>query len=145
MSAENESGWVVEGRVVRGRQRGRLLGYPTVNVGRRLGASLPEDGVYAGLVELEGGVTRAAAISVGTNPTFEAEHRTLEAHLLDFDDDVYGMRVRVTAVRRLRGMTKFGSVAELTEAIADDVARTRGCVGHLVTEVLTGRLGERHG
>jgi riboflavin kinase/FMN adenylyltransferase len=97
-----------------------------------VGTILPSDGVYAGLVHLADGTTRAAAISVGANPTFDAVDRTLEAHLLDFDEDIYGMRIEVVSLRRIRGMTKFAGATELIESIGRDVDRTRDLVAHLV-------------
>jgi len=71
--------WAVEGLVVRGEQRGRLIGYPTANVETPTGVRLPADGVYAGLASGPpgSGLYRAAAISVGTNPTFDGQHRTV--------------------------------------------------------------------
>jgi riboflavin kinase/FMN adenylyltransferase len=62
---------------------------------------------------------------VGSNPTFAGTTRTVEAHLLDFDGDLYGRRVRVEARQWLRDTAAFGSVVELLAAVADDVARTR--------------------
>ncbi len=120
----------VEGEVVHGDHRGRQLGYPTANLLTTPHAAIPADGVYAGwLVRHAGGLTQErlpAAISVGSNPTFDGVDRRVEAYVLDRDDlDLYGERVAVEFVTRLRGMTRFESVPELLEQMADDVARTR--------------------
>lgn len=117
----------VDGIVVRGQQRGRELGYPTANVAHHERAAVPADGVYAGRTEVAGRTFRAA-ISVGTNPTFEGNHRTVEAYLLDFDEDIYDQHVRVEFVLRLRGMETFAGVAELVAQMDQDVARTREVV-----------------
>lgn len=114
----------VEGIVVRGEQRGRALGYPTANVAHHPRAAVPADGVYAGYTDVAGR-RYPAAISVGSNPTFDATTRTVESYLLDFDGDLYGQRVRVEFVERLRGMVAFDGVAELVATMADDVARAR--------------------
>lgn len=114
----------VDGVVVRGLQRGRDLGYPTANIAHHERAAVPADGVYAGRTEVAGR-TFNAAISVGTNPTFEGTHRTVEAYLLDFDEDIYGQDVRVEFVQRLRGMEAFDGVAELVAQMDEDVTRTR--------------------
>jgi riboflavin kinase/FMN adenylyltransferase len=117
----------VRGAVQRGDRRGRELGYPTANVGIGTEAA-PADGVYAGwLTVLEDGVRHPAAISVGTNPTFEGERlRRVEAHVLDRDDlDLYDREVEVAFTTRLRGMERFESVEELLDAMARDVERAR--------------------
>lgn len=114
----------VEGVVVAGEKRGRDLGYPTANVEHHQLAAVPADGIYAGTTVIAG-EQHAAAISVGTNPTFEAEHRTLESYLLDFDGDLYGASVRVTFSKRLRGMVAFDGVDALVAQMAQDVAATR--------------------
>ncbi|MGY1746502.1 riboflavin kinase [Blastococcus sp. SYSU D00695] len=126
-----EDRWDVSGLVVRGEQRGRLLGYPTANLQLVPPVTLPGDGVYAGVAEaLDGPVLRrVAAISVGTNPTFDGPERTLEAHLLDFEGDLYGRRLRVRSVRRLRGMVRFPDVEALVAAIERDVLDTRAVFG----------------
>jgi riboflavin kinase/FMN adenylyltransferase len=120
----------VDGIVVRGDRRGRELGYPTANVESPAHTAVPADGVYAGRLVLRdhAGLSRSshpAAISVGSNPTFSGARRTVEAHLLDFDGDLYGEHVGVEFVERLRPMLSFSGVPELLEAMADDVARTR--------------------
>jgi riboflavin kinase/FMN adenylyltransferase len=125
--------YVVVGPVVVGEHRGRELGYPTANV-LIGGLAAPADGVYAGWLTLldpaagsPAGEPLPAAISVGTNPTFDGEReRRVEAYVLDRTDlELYGKPVEVSFVARIRGMVKFDSVDELVETMAHDVARTR--------------------
>jgi riboflavin kinase/FMN adenylyltransferase len=120
----------VDGVVVRGDRRGRELGYPTANVETPPYTAIPADGVYAGHLVLRdatgaSGPRHPAAISVGTNPTFQGTRRTVEAFLLDFDGDLYGEHVGVEFAHRLRPMTAFAGVDELVAAMAADVERTR--------------------
>ncbi len=128
----------VEGRVVRGDQRGRELGYPTANVPVDDDAGLvPADGVYAGwlrVVDHDDPLAAAqllpAAISVGTNPTFAGEReRRVESYVLDHDLNLYDRRVEVTFVEHLRGMVAFDTVDALLAQMADDVRRTREVLG----------------
>ena len=125
----------VEGVVVRGHQRGRALGFPTANLETTPYPTVPADGVYAGwLASLDGDgretVRWPAAISVGTNPTFEGRDRTVEAYALDRDDlDLYGVHVAVDFAARLRGMVRFDSAAELVEQMYRDVDAARALVG----------------
>ncbi|MGH3344408.1 MAG: bifunctional riboflavin kinase/FAD synthetase [Carbonactinosporaceae bacterium] len=116
----------VEGRVVRGEGRGgRDLGYPTANLECPPHTALPGDGVYAGQLVVDGHAL-PAAISVGTNPTFDGTDRRAEAYVLDRDDlDLYGSTVAVDFVARIRAMERFDSVEALVERMADDVRRTR--------------------
>lgn len=118
---------VVRGVVRRGDRRGRELGYPTANVPPGELAA-PADGVYAGwLTRLDTGERFPAAISVGTNPTFEGEReRRVEAYVLDRDDlELYDVAVEIAFVERIRGMVAFDGIDPLLEAMADDVRRTR--------------------
>ncbi len=121
----------VEGVVVRGRQRGRALGFPTANLESPTHTAIPADGVYAGWLaslDSDGRETQRwpAAISVGTNPTFDDRERTVEAYALDRDDlDLYGAHVAVDFAERLRETLKFGSVDELVAAMRDDVDQAR--------------------
>ena len=125
--------FTVRGEVVRGDERGRELGYPTANVPTTGMHAAPADGVYAGwLRRLDGdGDPLPAAISVGTNPTFEGDReRRVESYVLDRDDlELYGVPVEVSFVARLRGMKRFDSVDELVETMADDVRRARAVLG----------------
>lgn len=115
-----------EGCVVKGAGRGRQLGFPTANVAV-VGELLPKLGVYAGHVtRLDRGDRHGAAINLGTNPTFQAaSNASLEAHLLDFDDDLYGERVRIEFHGRLRQERRFSTIDELREQIRTDVAAIR--------------------
>jgi riboflavin kinase/FMN adenylyltransferase len=117
----------VRGHVSRGDARGRRLGYPTANVAVPADILLPADGIYAGWYERPGGEVHAAAISLGRRPTFhqDATASVLEAHLLDFDGDVYGEPARVRFVARLRAEERFDSVDGLTAQMAKDVEATR--------------------
>ena len=120
--------FTVRGVVVQGDQRGRALGFPTANVPTTAMAAAPADGVYAGwLTRLDTGARFPAAISVGTNPTFEGEReRRVESYVLDRDDlELYGVEVEVSFVDRLRGMVRFEGVDSLIETMHDDVLRTR--------------------
>ena len=114
----------VVGTVVQGEKRGRALGFPTANLDHHRLAAIPADGVYAG-VAVTDGERYPAAISIGTNPTFEGQHRTVEAYLLDVDLDLYGHRVRVEFAERLRDTLAFDGVEALVTQMHQDVAATR--------------------
>ncbi|MEV4532268.1 bifunctional riboflavin kinase/FAD synthetase [Asanoa sp. NPDC049518] len=114
----------LEGIVVRGDQRGTEIGFPTANLSVHRYAAVPADGIYAGWL-LRRGERLPAAISIGTNPTFSGRERRVEAYILDFDGDLYGERVALDFVVRLRDMLKFDGVEPLVAQMADDVAQTR--------------------
>jgi riboflavin kinase/FMN adenylyltransferase len=118
--------YAVEGVVVEGDRRGRpLLGVPTANLDVPAGIALPADGVYAGhLTDEAEGVARPAAISVGTNPQFGTDRR-VEAHVLDFDGDLYGHRVSVDFHHHLRDQATFPGVDELAAQIRADIDQVR--------------------
>ncbi|REE99206.1 riboflavin kinase/FMN adenylyltransferase [Thermomonospora umbrina] len=121
----------VEGVVVRGHQRGRALGFPTANLETMQHVAIPADGVYAGHLICDSDRYPAfrwpAAISIGTNPTFEGEgERTVEAYALDRDDlDLYGEHMAVDFAVRIRDTLKFDSVEALVEEMRRDVDRAR--------------------
>jgi riboflavin kinase/FMN adenylyltransferase len=121
----------VEGVVVRGHQRGRALGFPTANLETIPHTAVPADGIYAGwLTALDSsgrGTARwPAAISVGTNPTFDGQERSVEAYALDRDDlDLYGVHVAVDFIARLRGMERFDSVDDLVAQMHLDADAAR--------------------
>ena len=124
--------FAVRGVVVEGDKRGRDLGFPTANVPVDPQAAVPADGVYAGwLRRVDDGTSYPAAISVGTNPTFDGQReRRVEAYALDRTDlELYGVEVEVAFAERLRGMVRFDEVDALVETMHDDVARTRAILG----------------
>jgi riboflavin kinase/FMN adenylyltransferase len=119
--------YVVTGEVVEGDRRGRDLGFPTANVPVR-GLAVPADGVYAGWLRvLDDDEYLPAAISVGTNPTFDGDReRRVESYVLDRSDlELYGRTVEISFVARIRGMVRFDGTDPLVAAINEDVARTR--------------------
>jgi riboflavin kinase / FMN adenylyltransferase len=121
----------VEGIVVRGHQRGRQLGFPTANVESPPHTAIPADGVYAGwlaILDEVGQETRRwpAAISIGTNPTFDGTVQTVEAYALaPHDLDLYGVHAAIDFGARLRGTLRFDSIEALVEQMHLDVAQTR--------------------
>ncbi len=120
----------IEGVVVHGDHRGRELGYPTANLDPVAHAAIPADGVYAGrLVRGRGGAAAEslpAAISIGTNPTFDGEERRVEAYVLDRTDlDLYGEDVAFDFVERLRPTWKFDGIDPLIVQMKQDVDQVR--------------------
>lgn len=122
----------VTATVVHGDHRGRELGYPTANLGPDAVGVVPADGVYAGWLERVGAAgddpdrRLPAAISVGTNPTFDGRDRRVEAYVLDRHDlDLYGDVVAIEFVSRLRPTVRFEGIEPLLVQMADDVRRTR--------------------
>lgn len=115
----------VTGEVVHGAKRGRELGFPTANLSQDSEGIIPADGVYAGWL-IDGEIRYPAAISVGTNPTFEGVNlRAVEAFVLDETLDLYGHIVTVEFVGHIRGMVAFAGIEPLIEQMHDDVATTR--------------------
>jgi riboflavin kinase/FMN adenylyltransferase len=129
--------FAVRGVVVEGDKRGRELGFPTANVPAPGVTVTPADGVYAGqLLRLDTGESLPAAISVGTNPTFDGHRESrVESYVLDRDDlELYGVEVEVSFLARLRGMVAFESVDKLVAQMHDDVEQARGILGAPGTE-----------
>ncbi|HEY7719983.1 MAG TPA: bifunctional riboflavin kinase/FAD synthetase [Pedococcus sp.] len=129
----------VVGTVVHGAHRGRDLGYPTANLSQDALGLVPSDGVYAGWLtrlDLEPSDvqrTLPAAISVGTNPTFDGTVRTVEAYVLDRDDlDLYDERVSVEFVEHIRPTLRFDSIEDLLAAMAGDVEQCRRVLTSIV-------------
>ena len=121
----------LEGKVMHGNKRGRTIGYPTANLGVAHGLLIPADGVYAGWV-LRGDLSTEpqrlpAAISIGTNPTFDdVIERRVEAYVLDRTDlDLYDEYIAVDFHSRIRGMLKFNGIDELVTAMDRDVEQVR--------------------
>ena len=115
--------YAVSGRVVKGFQRGRQIGFPTANIRPRTSVLLP-NGVYAVRADVDD-VEYNAVANVGVNPTFGENQRTIETNLFDFSADLYGKRIRVSFVEHLREERKFSSVEELVQQIREDAERAR--------------------
>jgi riboflavin kinase/FMN adenylyltransferase len=116
--------YTVSGRVQKGFQRGRTIGFPTANLRPQADLLLP-NGVYAVRVDV-GQQTRLAGVAnVGVNPTFGQNTRTIEAHIFDFSADIYGQRLRVGFVARLREERTFPSAQDLVDQIQEDAERAR--------------------
>jgi riboflavin kinase/FMN adenylyltransferase len=122
----------VVGTVVRGDQRGRVLGFPTANLHFDRDVALPMDGIYAVRVAWDAGDPpqnrhrRHGVASLGVRPTFETNGaRILEVYLFGFDGDLYGQRLRVEFVRRLRGEKRFATTAALVKQMNKDAQRAR--------------------
>ncbi len=113
----------VEGTVVAGDARGGTLGFPTANLRVDQALLVPRFGIYAGAA-----LGHRAAVSIGVNPHYGGSERRVEAHLLDFDGDLYGRRLVLELWQRLRDEAAFGSEQELVEQIARDVAAARAAV-----------------
>lgn len=116
--------YILRGGVVEGDRRGRTIGFPTANVRPDPVALVPARGVYAGFVHI-GGETFAACTNVGVAPTFDRAEGRVEAHLLDFDGDLYGSVVDVEFAWRIRDERRFSGVEELKEQIQRDVEEAR--------------------
>jgi riboflavin kinase/FMN adenylyltransferase len=114
------------GTVVHGEAKGRLLGFPTANLDG-VEELLPPNGVYVVRVTRASGVVLGGVMNIGVRPTVAGDgaRRTVEAHCLDFDGDLYGERLRVDVVDRLREEKRFGGLAELKAQIALDAAAAR--------------------
>lgn len=118
----------VEGEIVHGHARGRELGFPTANFASDSQGMIPADGVYAGWFTDQHGNQLPAAISVGSNPTFNDVVRTVEAHIFDRPDgetledfNLYGQHCAVEFVARIRGMKAFTGIDDLIEQMDNDV------------------------
>lgn len=124
--------YALTGVVQRGDQRGRTIGFPTINLGappdRKL---LPPHGVYAAIAQTPGG-SYGAMMNLGGRPTVGDERPTVEAHLLDFDGDLYGRAVRLDLVAPLRPIRRFGGLVELTEQLAADRVAARAALTQFV-------------
>ena len=115
--------YYIEGAVVEGERRGRKLGFPTVNFDTEW-EILPKPGVYATYVKLSDGF-HGSITNIGVRPTFEESKLTVETHIFDFSDDLYGEEVRVNFVERLRDEKRFESVDKLVEQINHDIEAVR--------------------
>jgi riboflavin kinase/FMN adenylyltransferase len=117
--------WDIDGIVVHGAKRGRAIGVPTANI-KTDSELVLRAGIYAVTLAVDGGTPLPAVASLGTNPTFvEGGGLILEVHVLDFDGDLYGKRVRTTFVAHLRDEAKFDSIETLVTQIRADIDAAR--------------------
>lgn len=117
--------YLVDGVVVRGDERGQTLGFPTANLQVSRRVVVPARGVYAGVCHLPDGTERACVTNVGVNPTFGGQELRVEAHLLDYTGDLYGLGVAVDFRHRIRDEQRFDGVEALVEQIRADAADAR--------------------
>jgi riboflavin kinase/FMN adenylyltransferase len=114
------------GEVAHGRERGRKIGFPTANLASET-ECIPPDGVYAARVVLaDGGF--GAITNIGMRPTFAEKERSIESHIFDFDRDLYGQRIKLELIDRIRPEQKFDSAEALATQIASDVRRVKEIV-----------------
>ncbi|WP_027721611.1 bifunctional riboflavin kinase/FAD synthetase [Maridesulfovibrio zosterae] len=127
----------VRGEVVHGMNRGgRLLGFPTANI--KLEDELfPKKGVYAIRVEVDGDV-RPGVANIGKNPTFGNDALSVEAHIFDFSENIYGKNIRVHFIQRIRSERKFNGLDELKERIAIDIELAKSILSYPESQVRPG-------
>ncbi len=120
--------YAIEGKVIKGDQRGKSTGFPTANIPVSYERAWPADGVYAGWFSFDKGKRMVCAINIGRRPTFyeHAEHSVLEAHILDFEGDLYGRQVRIEFEEFIRSERRFKDVPALVRQLEKDVEQTRG-------------------
>ncbi len=113
------------GTVEKGMQLGRTLGYPTANLHPAEKQMAPADGIYAVMALLEDGIMLPGACSIGSRPTVEGAGRSIETYLLNYEGDLYGRRLEIGFVKRLRDELKFDDLQSLQKQMAADVEQTR--------------------
>ena len=114
----------ITGKIIKGMERGRTLGVPTANVGYDENLVMPENGIYATWARI-GDKRFKAATSIGTNPTFSGNSLTVEAHLLDFSNSIYGRIITLEFVDKLRPQIAFDSENRLKAQMKKDILLTR--------------------
>ena len=120
----------IAGSVAHGFQEGRRIGFPTANIVPESTEKLvPQNGVYATRVSIEGGEWMPAMLNIGNNPTFQRQQTTIEAHIIDFEGDIYGRNVRVEFGRKLRDERQFESVEALQKQLEADKKEVERVIG----------------
>jgi riboflavin kinase / FMN adenylyltransferase len=114
----------IRGTVVEGDKRGRLIGFPTANLGLAQRWAIPADGVYVAYTQINGDKLQSV-VNIGLRPTFGINERTIESHILDFSGDIYGQPIAVEFLHRLRGEQKFSGIDSIREQIARDAQAAR--------------------
>ena len=115
----------LKGIVVKGNMLGKKIGIPTANIEPENKEKIvPSSGVYAGWAEYEGKRINAV-VHIGPRPTFDIEKEAIEAHLLEFSENLYGKKIRLGFIRKLRDILRFGTLDELTNQIKNDIKTTK--------------------
>lgn len=120
----------IRGTVVHGRNRGNKIGFPTANL-ELIDELCPKMGVYAVVPEIEG-VKYKGVANIGYSPTFGDHKFTVEVHFIDFKEDLYGRKIKVNFIQRLRGEKKFSGIEELSQQISKDVMNAKEILSELV-------------
>jgi riboflavin kinase / FMN adenylyltransferase len=116
----------IMGKVVHGKKLGRTIGYPTANLAIEDPHKLiPADGIYVAKVQLPNGKFLGGMLSIGMNPTVEGKFRTIEVHLFDFDEDIYGQELKVIFIDYLRAEEKYDGLVSLQAALAQDAIQSK--------------------
>jgi len=114
----------LEGRVVEGDRRGHTLGFPTANISMQPEQAMPKDGIYASIAR-RGRQSMDSVTNIGVRPTFDGLKRMVETYIMDFHTDLYGKRLFIQLVARLRDEMRFSSADELKKQMAKDVQEAR--------------------
>jgi riboflavin kinase/FMN adenylyltransferase len=120
--------YAISGTVVPGQRRGQSLGFPTANL-VDITTLIPGDGVYAVRIK-EAGTCWSGAANVGPNPTFDEMARKVEVHLIDFHGDLYGQRLTIEFIEKIRSVRRFADAADLIEQLKQDIAACRLAAGY---------------
>ncbi|MBK8398084.1 MAG: bifunctional riboflavin kinase/FAD synthetase [Leptospiraceae bacterium] len=110
---------IIRGKVVEGHKRGRQIGFPTANIQLSGDSLIPSQGVYAVYILL-GGVKHKAMLNIGNNPTFGNQNQSIEAHIFDFQSDIYGKIIDCWFIERIRDEKKFNGIEELKQQLSED-------------------------
>lgn len=124
---------IIQGVVIKGKGRGRALGFPTANIktNQEFGIKNKELwGVYASVIEIDGNFYNSAA-SIGKNETFSEKEATIEAYIFNFDQNIYGKKVSLNLVSKIRDMKKFDSEKELIKEMQEDIKKAKAILYQL--------------
>lgn len=116
--------YVIEGEIIHGKANGRKMGYPTANISLKDQIIKPKNGIYASRVIIDGKKSFGAT-NVGMNPTVNGKYLSIETNILDFDEDIYGKRVRIEFLEKIRDEKKFESLDELRKQLDLDTGFVR--------------------
>jgi riboflavin kinase/FMN adenylyltransferase len=117
---------LISGEIIQGTRRGRTIGFPTANFALPPERLIPANGVYATFVQRPGDNRRYASVTnIGVRPSFEGQERTVETYIFDFNENIYGQRLTLEFVERLRPEKKFNSIDQLVAQITHDAKQAR--------------------